>query len=133
MSVLSESTVEKVIERARKLAQQMNVAINISVVDDAGLLRGFLRMDNAVPGAIDVSIKKARTAALFRTDSLTLGTNAQPGGAIYTLESTNGGLISFGGGVVLYDEQGHAIGAVGIAGATVEADQVIALAAAGRS
>ena len=133
MSALSESTVVQVIERARKLAQKMNFAINISVVDDAGLLRGFLRMDNAVPGAIDVSIKKARTAALFRTDCLTLGADAQPGGASYTLESTNGGLISFGGGVVLYDEHNYATGAVGIAGATVEADQIIALAAAGRA
>ncbi|WP_314139833.1 heme-binding protein [Buttiauxella noackiae] len=59
MPVLSESTVVQVIERARKLAQEMNFAINISVVDDAGLLRGFLRMDNAVPGAIDVSIKNS--------------------------------------------------------------------------
>ncbi|WP_314139831.1 heme-binding protein [Buttiauxella noackiae] len=78
-------------------------------------------------------LRIARTAALFRTDSLTLGADAQPGGAIYTLESTNGGLISFGGGVVLYDEQNHVTGAVGIAGATVEADQIIALAAAGRA
>lgn len=132
MSALNESIVQQVIERARNLAHAQQFAINISVVDDSGLLRGFLRMDDAVPGAIDVSIKKARTAALFRTDSLTLGTAAQPGGAIYTLEATNGGLISFGGGVVLYDAQNRVIGAVGVAGATVEADQAIALFAAGR-
>jgi uncharacterized protein GlcG (DUF336 family) len=129
---LSESTVQRIIERAQALAREQQFAINIAVVDDAGLLRGFLRMDDAVPGAIDVSIKKARTAALFRTDSLELGVAAQPGGAIYTLESTNGGLISFGGGVVLRDEQGRAIGAVGVAGATVEADQTIALHATER-
>ncbi len=132
MSALNESIVQQVIERARNLAHTQQFAINISVVDDSGLLRGFLRMDDAVPGAIDVSIKKARTAALFRTDSLTLGAAAQPGGAIYTLEATNGGLISFGGGVVLYDEQNRVIGAVGVAGGTVEADQAIALFAAGR-
>lgn len=132
MSALNESIVQQVIERARNLAHAQQFAINISVVDDSGLLRGFLRMDDAVPGAIDVSIKKARTAALFRTDSLTLGAAAQPGGAIYTLEATNGGLISFGGGVVLYDAQNRVIGAVGVAGATVEADQAIALFAAGR-
>ena len=132
MSALNESIVQQVIERARNLAHTQQFAINISVVDDSGLLRGFLRMDDAVPGAIDVSIKKARTAALFRTDSLTLGAAAQPGGAIYTLEATNGGLISFGGGVVLYDAQNRVIGAVGVAGATVEADQAIALFAAGR-
>ncbi|HGO9504190.1 TPA: heme-binding protein [Pseudomonas aeruginosa] len=130
---LNESTIQHVIERAQTLAREQHFAINIAVVDEAGLLRGFLRMDDAVPGAIDVSIKKARTAALFRTDSSELGAAAQPGGPIYTLEATNGGLISFGGGVVLHDEQGQAIGAVGVAGATVEADQVIALHAAGRA
>ena len=130
---LSESTIQGVIERGLTIAHEQNFAINIAVVDEAGLLRGFLSMDGAVPGAIDVSIKKARTAALFRTDSLELGAAAQPGGAIYTLEATNGGLISFGGGVVLHDEHGRAIGAVGVAGATVEADQAIALQAAGRS
>ncbi|MDT3720675.1 heme-binding protein [Pseudomonas oryzihabitans] len=132
-SSLSEPTVQHVIERARALAREQNFAINIAVVDEAGLLRGFLRLDDAVPGAIDVSIKKARTAALFRTDSLELGAAAQPGGAIYTLEATNGGLISFGGGVVLRDEQDRVIGAVGVAGATVDADQAIALHAAGRA
>ena len=90
-------------------------------------------MDKAVPGAIDVSIKKARTAALFRTDSAELGAAAQPGAAIYTLEHTNGGLISFGGGVVLYDAQQQPVGAVGVAGATVDDDQSIAMFAAGRA
>ncbi|RZZ86927.1 GlcG/HbpS family heme-binding protein [Pseudoxanthomonas winnipegensis] len=130
---LDASTVQRAIERAQALARELDFAINVAVVDEAGLLRGFLRMDGAVPGAIDVSIKKARTAALFRTDSLTLGAAAQPGGAIYTLEATNGGLISFGGGVVLHDEHGHPIGAVGVAGATVETDQTLALHAAGRA
>lgn len=122
----------EVINRAQTLAREQGFAVCVSVVDDAGLLRHFVRMDNAVPGAIDVSFKKARTAALFRTDSAQLGAEAQPGGSIYSLEATNGGLISFGGGVVLHNDQGQVIGAVGVAGATVEADQVIALRAAGR-
>lgn len=121
-----------VTDRAITQAREQGFAICVSVVDDAGLLRHFVRMDDVVPGAIDVSLKKARTAALFRTDSADLGVQAQPGGAIYSLESTNGGLISFGGGVVLYDQHGKVIGAVGVAGATVEADQLIALHAGGR-
>ncbi|OMP95514.1 GlcG/HbpS family heme-binding protein [Raoultella terrigena] len=128
-----ESISQNVIQSAQLLAQEQGFAICISVVDDAGLLRGFLRMDDAVPGAIDVSLKKARMAALFRTDSRDIGAAAQPGGAIYTLEATNGGLISFGGGIVLKDNEGKVIGAVGVAGATVEADQEIALKSAGRS
>ncbi|MBE3709709.1 heme-binding protein [Vibrio parahaemolyticus] len=104
--------------------QEFNICV--SVVDQAGLLVHFERMDNALLGAIDVAIKKARTAALFQTNSAELGAIAQPGGAIYTLEATNGGLISFGGGVLLRNEQGNVIGAIGVAGATVEADEAIA-------
>ncbi len=132
MSFLTESAIQNLVERARALAHEQGFSVCIGVVDTAGLLRGFLRMDNAVPGAIDVAIKKARTAALFRTDSGEIGVSARPGGAIYTLEATNGGMISFGGGVVLSDEDGDVIGAVGVAGATVEADQTIAMQVAGR-
>lgn len=129
---LTETLIQQTIARAQTRAREQGYAVCIAVVDDSGLLRGFLRMDDAVPGAIDVSIKKARTASLFRTDSLDLGQAAQPGGAIYTLEATNGGLISFGGGIVLHDDDGRAIGAVGVAGATVPDDQALALHAAGR-
>lgn len=129
---MNEQLIQQIIQHAQTFAKQQNFSVSISVVDDAGLLRGFLRMDDAVPGSIDVSYKKARTAALFRTDSLELGAAAQPGGAIYTLEATNGGMISFGGGIVVHNAEGKAIGAVGVAGATVDADQEIALHAAGR-
>lgn len=129
---LTETLIQQTITRAQTRAREQGYAVCIAVVDDSGLLRGFLRMDDAVPGAIDVSIKKARTASLFRTDSLDLGQVAQPGGAIYTLEATNGGLISFGGGIVLHGDDGRVIGAVGVAGATVPDDQALALYAAGR-
>ncbi|CAI0823854.1 Domain of uncharacterised function (DUF336) [Serratia entomophila] len=120
-----------VMQRACALASERGFAVSVCVVDDAGLLRQFIRMDHAVAGTIDVSVKKARTAALFGVDSIDLGESAQPGGAIYTLENTNGGLISFGGGIVLRGADGEVLGAVGVAGATVEQDQSIALAAAG--
>lgn len=84
-------------------------------------------MEDAIPGAIDVSLKKARTAALFRNDSADIDSRAQPGGPIYTLEATNGGLISFGGGVMIKDQNGKVIGAVGISGASVDQDQAIAM------
>ncbi|MBV4523231.1 heme-binding protein [Pseudomonas sp. SWRI74] len=125
-----ETTVQDVIARARDLATEQGFSVCISVVDASGLQAGFLRMDDALPGAIEIAIKKARTAALFRTDSIEIGVGAQPGGPIYSLEFTNGGMISFGGGVVLHDTQGKVIGALGISGATVEADQVIAVGAA---
>lgn len=132
MSLLTAALTQQTIDRAQALAGEQGFSICISVVDAAGLLSGFLRMQDAVPGAIDVSLKKARMAALFRTDSGEIGAAAQPGGALYTLEASNGGLIGFGGGVVLHDPDGRVIGGLGVAGATLAADQAIALTAAGR-
>lgn len=58
---------------------------NIAVVDPTGLLVAFLRQDNAYPGSIDISIKKARTVALFNGQfpSSGLYNSSQPGGALY--------------------------------------------------
>lgn len=121
---------ETVIAAAEARATEGGFAVSIAVLDAAAHLVAFRRMDGAMLGPIDVSQRKARTAALFQTDSLILGTGAQPGGAIYTLENTNGGLISFGGGVVLRDCAGNFLGAVGVAGATVDDDEDIAQIAA---
>jgi uncharacterized protein GlcG (DUF336 family) len=105
-------------------------AVNISILDVAAHPVLFARMDGALLGTVDVAIRKARTAALFQTDSAVLGKVAQPGAISYSLEHTNGGLISFGGGVVLRDRNGTVLGAVGISGASVEQDEIIAHAAA---
>lgn len=75
---------------------------------------------------------KARTAALFRKDSVDIGARAQPEKSIFTLEATKGGLISFGGGVVVLDENHKVIGTVGLSGASVEQAQAIALIGANR-
>ncbi|WP_342659073.1 heme-binding protein (plasmid) [Sphingomonas sp. NY01] len=105
-------------------------AVSITVLDAAAHPVAFLRMNGGAIGPAEVSLKKARTAALFQADSAVLGAAAQPGGAIYSLEHTHGGLISFGGGVVVRDAAGVVIGAIGVAGATVEADETIAQVAA---
>lgn len=87
------------IEGAITNASALSVPENVAIVDPSGLLVGFLRMDNAYPGSIDISQKKARTAVLFNgLSSATLGVAALPGGGLYGIEETNGGLIAFGGG-----------------------------------
>lgn len=62
---MNEALAKEVIERSREAAIKEGVAVCITVVDESGLLAAFLRMEDAIPGAIDVSLKKARTAALF--------------------------------------------------------------------
>ncbi|MGQ5638978.1 MULTISPECIES: GlcG/HbpS family heme-binding protein [unclassified Streptomyces] len=128
---LSAALVQKLITAAQAEAVRQGCPpVNISVCDAAGHLAGFLRMDRAVLGTVDVAHRKARTAALIEADSAAHGGVAHPDGPSYMVEHTNGGLINFGGGVVIKDDDGVVIGAVGVSGASVEEDEVIAQAAA---
>ncbi|WP_109773259.1 GlcG/HbpS family heme-binding protein [Quadrisphaera granulorum] len=112
-------------------AEEQGLGVAVAVVDPSGVLVGFARTDAALVGPVEVALKKARTAALFGTDSADLGAQAQPGGSIYSLEHTNGGLISFGGGVALRDAE-VVVGAIGVAGADVTTDEQLARLGAAR-
>ncbi len=100
--------------------------MNVAVVDKAGQLVAFERMDGAWRGSIDIAIMKAKTSALFTMNTEILGELSQPGGALYGIEHSNDGLITFGGGIPIHDEFNEVIGAVGVSGGTVTADQLIA-------
>jgi uncharacterized protein GlcG (DUF336 family) len=87
-------------------------------------------MDGAWLGSIDISIKKARTARFFDMNTGELGKASQPGGPLYNIEHSNGGLITFPGGVPLKNRQGEVVGAIGVSGSTVENDHAVAVAGA---
>jgi hypothetical protein len=55
-----------------------------------------------------------------------LGQLSQPGGPLYQIEVSNGGLITFPGGLPLHAADGSVIGAVGVSGSTVEHDRAVA-------
>ena len=120
----AQSALKAAVEKAASLG----VASNIAVLDAGAHLKSFARMDNAILGSIDVSIRKAKTAALFGFDSKDLGQYSQPGGPFYMVELSNGGLITFAGGVPVKDESGRLIGAIGSSGGTLEQDESVAKA-----
>ena len=105
---------------------------NIAVVDPSGQLVAFLRMDNAYLGSVDISIKKAKTVALFNGlfPSSGLLNSSQPGGSLFGIEETNDGLVVFGGGQPIFDHDGYFIGAVGVSGGTVPQDVATSVKAA---
>lgn len=103
-----------------------DVKMNAAVVDTGGNLRAFARMDGAWLGSIDISIRKARTARYFDMETGDLSPMVQPGEPLYHLEFSNGGLITFPGGIPLTTEDGTVIGAVGVSGSTVDNDQAVA-------
>ena len=119
---------EKVSNAAKAKALEIGVPMNIAIVDEGANLKAFHRMDNAWLGSVDISIKKAKTARFFDMNSGVIGSLSQPGGPLYQIEHSNGGLISFPGGCLLKNEQGTIVGAIGVSGGSVEQDHEVASA-----
>jgi uncharacterized protein GlcG (DUF336 family) len=120
----------QVIDAANEAAVAQGTAMNIAVVDVGGNLKAFLRMDGAWLGSIDIAITKARTARLFDMESGAIGELSQPGGPLYNIEHSNGGLITFPGGIPLTLDS-VVVGAIGVSGSTVENDRAVAQAGVG--
>ncbi|MGC1658821.1 MAG: heme-binding protein, partial [Candidatus Acidiferrales bacterium] len=127
---LTLEATEKIVVAAKKKALELGTRMDITVVDAGGNLKAFARMDGAWLGSIDISIKKARTARWFDMNTGEIGKLSQPGGPLFGIEHSNGGLITFPGGVVLKDAKGEVVGAVGVSGSSVENDHAVAQAGA---
>lgn len=124
------SQAEAVISAAKSKAQELDAKMDIAVVDSGSNLVAFSRMDGAWIGSIDISIKKAKTAAWFTMDTADLVGAVQPGAPLYNIEHSNGGLITFPGGVLIKNQANEIIGAVGVSGSSVENDHAVAAAGA---
>ena len=117
---------EKAVRAARDKAQELNLKMNIAVVDAGANLTAFACMDGAWLGSIDIAIRKARTARFFDMPTGDLGRASQPGGSLYNIEHSNGGLITFPGGIPIKDSNAEGMGAIGVSGSTVENDHIVA-------
>lgn len=117
---------EKMISAAKEKAVAINTKMNIAIVDAGANLVAFARMDGAWLGSLDISIKKAKTARFFDMNTGSIGELSQPGGSLYNIEHSNGGLITFPGGIPIKNSNGEIIGAIGVSGSTVEDDHAVA-------
>ncbi len=122
----AQAAVTAALEKSRELG----VAMDIAVVDVGANLKAFVRMDGAWLGSIDIAQRKARTARFFDMNTGEIGKLSQPGEPLYQIEASNGGLITFPGGVPLRGSTGEIIGAIGVSGSTVEHDHMVAEAGA---
>merc|ERR1712114_53987 len=125
---VSRVAAEKVLAAAVAKSEELGVKMNIAVMDNGANLVGFLRMDGAWLGSVDIAMKKAKTAVFFQMDTDNIGSLSQPGGSLYGIEHSNGGLITFAGGVPLVSKAGKRAGGIGVSGSTVENDKAVAMA-----
>ncbi|MDC7999883.1 heme-binding protein [Aequorivita todarodis] len=117
---------EKALATAKEKAKAIDTKMNIAIVDAGANLVAFGRMDDAWLGSLDISIKKAKTARYFDMNTGIVGELSQPGGSLYNIEHSNGGLITFPGGIPIKNAKGEIIGAIGVSGSSVENDHAVA-------
>ena len=127
---ISLEQAHRVLHAAVAKSAEIGKKMDVAVVDAGGNLKAFARMDGAWLGSIDISIKKAKTARFFDMNTGDIGGLSQPQGPLYQIEVSNGGLITFPGGVPIKDADGSVIGAIGVSGSTVEDDHTVAVAGA---
>ncbi len=130
MSDITLEQAQNAVAAAIGKAIAIETKMDIAIVDAGGNLKAFARMDGAWLGSIDISMKKARTARYFDMNTGDIGGLSQPGGPLYQIEVSNGGLITFPGGVPIKNGAGEIIGAIGVSGSTVEDDHTVAVAGA---
>jgi uncharacterized protein GlcG (DUF336 family) len=107
-------------------ARKQGWAVSIAVVDPAGELVAFMRLDGAPHSSIDISRGKARTAARFRRPTKGLDSALAAGRlAILGME----GVTPVEGGVPIVIN-GEVVGAVGVSGVTSAQDAQVARAGA---
>ena len=127
---ISLEQAEVAVKAAKEKAKQINIPMNVAIVDTGANLVAFARMDDAWLGSIDLALRKAKTARYFNMESGEIGKLSQPGGPAWQIEHSNGGLITFPGGVPIKNSKGEIIGAIGASGGMPDNDHEVAQAGA---
>lgn len=124
---ISQAQALKVIAQAIEKAEELGVDANVAVLDTAGHLKAFLRMDTAFLGSIDLALSKAKTAMLFRMNSEAVGEFLRPENHTYGMVNTSGGLVGFKGGMPV-TTAGDIVAYIGVSGGSPDQDFAIATA-----
>lgn len=139
---ITQDAAEAVAKAAREEAAKLESPIykpaktkmHVHVVGREGTLMAATQSVGAWPGSDDIATRKARTALLFKFPTRTIGELSRPDmkdkGPLYGIELSNGGLISFPGGLPLFDADNNFCGAIGVSGDTVDMDEQVARAGA---
>src|ERR1700680_2772097 len=122
---LDQAGAQTVLQAAKKEAQQRNAPSAIAVVDPAGDLLAFQRMDGVRPASADLAIEKARTAARLRRPTAEIEDSINQGRMAFVTAN----IAALRGGVPIRVSD-EVVGAVGVAGLSKEADTGMANTAA---
>jgi glc operon protein GlcG len=122
---LDQAGSQTVMQAAKESAQRRNAPSAIAVVDPAGDLLAFQRMDRVRPASADLAIEKARTAARLQRPTAEIEDNINHGRTAFVTAD----IMALRGGMPIR-VNGEVVGAVGVAGLSKETDTEIANTAA---
>jgi len=109
-----------------KATQEPNRPVAIAIVDDAGNLLSYGRMDHCRPNPQTFAVRKAYTAAMAGQDSAAYADRLKSQGRSVS-EMGNPQLVAAQGAVVaLHPQSGAVLGAIGVSGLTAQEDEDLA-------
>lgn len=114
------------IDGAIRRSNEIGVPQNIAVVDSAGHLVAFHRMDGAKFISIEIAIAKAFTAAGARKSTADIAPATQPGQPGFGIQNLNGGRFTTLPGGIPVEVDGVVIGGVGVSSGSTAEDADVA-------
>ena len=121
---MATATAQKILAAAKVEADNNQWPVAIAVVDTAGYLVAFHRLDNTQLGSVDVALGKAKTAVLFRRPTKAFQDVMAQGGAGLRILALPGATPVEGGLPIVVD--GKIIGGIGVSGVQSSEDAQIA-------
>jgi len=118
----------KVLAAAQAEARKNAWPVAIAIVDNAGLLVAYERMDNTQTAAVQVSIDKAVSAAMYRRSTKAFQDVLAGGGAGLRILGLRGASPVEGGLTLMMD--GKVVGGIGVSGVNADQDGMVAKAGA---
>lgn len=131
MSKVTLAQAEGIIDAALAKGHEMGFEpLSVAVLDDGGNLVAFKKEDNSSLLRFDIARGKAWGALGMGISSRALEERAQnrPGFFYGLLAASDGRLILGAGGVLIKNDEGVTLGAVGISGDTSDNDEICSLA-----
>ncbi len=123
---ISLDSAKKVAAAALAEAAKNHWTMAVAIVDPNGTLIYYEKMDNTQIGSAQVSINKARSAALYKRSTKAMQDALASGGAGMRVLNLEGAVAVEGGIPLLAD--GKIVGAIGVSGDTSDHDGVCAQA-----
>ena len=127
-AAVSNDNAKKIATAAIAEARKNKWNMAIAIVDPAGELIYFEKLDGTQAASINIAIDKARSSARFKRPTKALQDVLATGGAGLRMLALDGAVPVEGGVPILIE--GRIVGAIGVSGGTSEQDGQVAAAAA---